>query len=95
MKTPDETSPADAAATEHDLLELSELRSSAQAPAAPEARGEIADLQVWDEPIDERGHQVGAVGESDVSIGEDLVQQGVDDADADVRKQVEESPDAT
>jgi hypothetical protein len=78
----------------NDLLHLTELQAMAKEPSAPEAQGELAGLQSWDEPIDERGHRVGGALEDDPTLGEDLVQQGVDEADTEVRKWAREIPDA-
>ena len=93
MKPPTEPSPLDQPEDEDDLVHLSELRSSAQEPIAPEVTDELAELQKWDEPVDERGHQVGAVADDESTLGEDLVQQGLDEADTEVRKIAAESPD--
>lgn len=94
MSLPNEpSSPIDASADKKDLLKFTELRASADEPAAPEAKGELAELESWDEPVDERGHRVGARSENDSSLGADLVQQGVDDADSAARKLAEESPE--
>jgi hypothetical protein len=94
MESPTVASPLDESGNEHDLLKLAQLRASAKAPVAPEAKGELAELQTWDEPVDERGHRVGPRSEDDATVGEDLVQQGVDDADSAARQAANDSPDA-
>jgi hypothetical protein len=86
--------PSDPSEEPNDLLKFSELLSAANEPAAPEADGDLAELQSWDEPIDERGHRVSAASEDDPTLGEDLVQQGVDEADTEVRKWARQIPDA-
>jgi hypothetical protein len=88
------SAPVDPNEGENDLMNLTELHSSAEEPGAPEAEGELAELQSWDEPVDERGHRVGADPGLDPSIGEDLVQQGIDEADAEVRREARNIPDA-
>jgi hypothetical protein len=97
MKPPAVPTPAPVDPNEgkNDLMHLTELLATAGEPAAPEADGELAELQSWDEPVDERGHRVGADPGEDPSIGEDLVQQGIDEADTEVRKHADEIPDAT
>ncbi len=92
--TPSPSSPLDPSEDGNDLLHMTELQAMAKEPAAPEAQGELAGLQSWDEPIDERGHRVGATSEDDPTLGEDLVQQGVDEADTEARKRAREIPDA-
>ena len=65
---------------------MPELQASAGLPEAPEAPGAVAELRSWDEPIDERGHRVGFVTEDDPTIAECLVQQGANEADAEIRE---------
>ena len=72
----------------HDLVTLSQLRPSAEEPHAPEADGLVGELLCWDESADERGHRVGALANDDPTVGENLVQQGVNEADAEIRLQV-------
>jgi hypothetical protein len=65
---------------------MPELHASAELPGAPEAPGAVAELRTWDEPIDERGHRVGFATEDDPTIAECLVQQGANEADAEIRE---------
>ena len=65
---------------------MPELQASAGLPEAPEAPGAVAELRSWDEPLDERGHRVGFVTEDDPTIAECLVQQGANEADAEIRE---------
>ena len=65
---------------------MPELQASAGLPEAPEAPGAVAELRSWDVPIDERGHRVGFVTEDDPTIAECLVQQGANEADAEIRE---------
>lgn len=69
---------------------MPELQASAELPDAPEAPGAVAELQSWDEPIHERGHRVGFMTEDDPTIAEYLVQQGANEADAEIRELDEE-----
>lgn len=96
MKIPTEPPSASSDANDgaNDLLHLTELHATAQGPVAPEAQGSLADLQSWDEPVDERGHRVGASSDDDPTLGADLVQQGVDEADTEARKWARGIPDA-
>lgn len=80
-----ESPPVGPAEEPHDLVSLSQLRSSAEEPRAPEAEGVVAELQIWDEPVDESGRRVGAPVEDEPTVGENLVQQGLNEADAEVR----------
>jgi hypothetical protein len=96
MKAPDvpKSLPVDPSEGQNDLLKLSELHAAAHEPGPPEAQGNLAELQKWDEPIDERGRRVGAAAEDDPTLGEDLVQQGIDEADTEVRRWARQIPDA-
>ena len=70
---------------DHGADGMPELHVSAELPGAPEAPGPVADLQRWDEPVDERGHRVGFSDGESPTIAEYLVQQGANEADDEIR----------
>ena len=70
---------------DHGADGMPELHVSAELPGAPEAPGNVAELQRWDEPVDERGHRVGFLDGESPTISEYLVQQGANEADAEIR----------
>lgn len=64
-----------------------ELSGPVHLPTAPEAISpELEELVTWDDPTGSSGHRVEPVGlGSDESIGELLVQEGLDEADHQLR----------
>jgi hypothetical protein len=66
-------------------------------PVAPEAvQPEIEQLVAWDEPADASGHRAQRVSPDDeATIGEQLVQEGVEEAEHDLRVTAVEDPDKT
>lgn len=64
-----------------------ELASSAVPPAAPEevAQG-LSEVTAWDDPVDQSGHRVeGSPVETETTVAEQLVLDGIEEADHDIR----------
>ena len=62
-----------------------ELRTTGAIAAAPEAAG-LENLTVWDTPLGAAGYQAREAGlEDDSTLGEKLVEEGIEEADHDRR----------
>ncbi len=63
-----------------------ELAGGTTAHASPEADASMEQVTTWDEPLEESGHRVEVIPpENDDNLGEQLVEQGLEEADHDTR----------
>ncbi len=85
-------------------LAHSDGRTKASAADIEQAAAELAggpahrdsavnDLTAWDDPLDQSGHRVEDLGgEDEKSIAEQLIEDGIDEADHDIRAAASELP---
>ena len=73
--------------TDADLaLAVTELAGGVATPGAPEADPSVEQLTAWDDPLDQCGHRVGSTPmQNEGNIGEQLIQNGLEEADHDIR----------
>ncbi len=73
--------------TDADLaLAAAELAGGGTTAEAPEADGDLEQMTVWDEPPTQTGHLVPPVPlEDDSAIAEQLIEDGLEEADHDIR----------
>lgn len=84
------------AVTDADLTRAAaELSGASTAPDAPEATDPaLGEMTAWDDPIDQAGRRVPAVPlEDEVSAAEQLVQDGLEEADHSTRNAAAEEAD--
>ena len=81
-------------ATASDLEQAeAELAGGATSAKAQGGQSDVIDLTAWDDPLDQSGHRVaGSENEDDRSIGEQLIEDGVEEADHDIRTAATEVP---
>ena len=70
-----------------------ELAGGATSAKAQGGQADVNDLTAWDDPLDQSGHRVtGSETADDKSIGEQLIEDGVEEADHDIRAAATEVP---
>ena len=73
--------------TDADLARAAqELGGGVEAPAAPEVEAEVEQLEEWDSPVEQDGHEVAALPpEDEANVAEQLIEEGLSEADHDRR----------
>lgn len=69
-----------------------DLATTGSMPEPPEAPGELEALTSWDTPLESSGRKVGETGpEDEANIGQQLVEEGIEEADHDLRLSTSET----